>query len=309
MGVGLSDPAPYFFIVNPRAGTGIRVFNAVSDRLRKLGVPFSAAATTGPGDATVLAQMARTQNFHAIVAVGGDGTLNDVVTGLLTPEGTIDDSVTVGLIPRGTAQDFARGMELPLTPAAALDRLLEGNERRIDVGRVHLHDGTARLFLNVLGVGFDAEVAGRASEVRPAMASLPAHVLGFASAFADYRSKEISLVLFGDEKTELKSKCNLVVAANGPYYGTGMRLAPGASMDDGLLDVVVIGDSPKLEMLLQLPRAFTGTMSDHGSINTHRAHRILLDSPEEALVQADGELVGSLPAEVDVLPMALRVFA
>lgn len=301
--------APYFFIVNPRAGTGIRVFNGVSDRLRKLGVPFFGAATTGPGDATALAHMARTQDFHAVVAVGGDGTLNDVVNGLLTPEGNLDDRIPVALVPRGTAQDFARGLNLRLTLAAAVERLLAGHEIRLDVGRIRFEDGRVRLFVNVLGIGFDAEVAGRAREVRPAVASLPAHLLGFASTFAEFKSREISLVLDGEEQTATRSRCHLVLVANGPYYASGMRLAPAARMDDGLLDVVVIGDVPKLDLLLNLPRAFTGTAGEHGGVSMHRARHLTLSSPDGALVQADGELVGSLPAEVDILPKALRFIA
>ena len=301
--------APYFFIVNPRAGAGIRVFNGVSDRLRKLDVPFFGATTTGPGDATVLAQMARRQDFRALVAVGGDGTLNDVVNGLLTPEGSVDDRVPIALVPRGTAQGFARGLNLPVTAAAAVERLLAGAERRLDVGRIRFEDGRVHLFVNVLGIGFDALVAGRAQEVRPAMASLPAHLLGFASALAEYRNKEISLVLDGEEKTATSSRCNLVLVANGPYYASGMRLAPDARMDDGLLDVVVIGDVPKLDILLNLPRAFSGTAGSHNGVSLHRARRIALSSPDGALVQADGEPVGSLPAEVDVLPGALRFIA
>lgn len=304
-----AELAPYFLIVNPRAGTGIRVFEPVADRLRKRGVSFFAAATTGPHDAVKLAEMARTQRFRAIVAVGGDGTLNDVVNGLLTPEGTVDDGVVVGIIPRGTAQDFARGLNLPLTPAAAIDRLLAGNEARIDVGRIRFEDGGVRLFVNVLGVGFDAEVAGRAQEVRPAVASFPAHVLGFVSTLAVYRNKEISLVLDDEQKAAHRSRCNLVIAANGPYYAAGMRLAPDALMNDGLLDVVVIGDVPKLDLLLNLPRAYAGTSLEHAEVTLHRARRLRLDSPDGALVQADGEVVGELPAEVDVLPGALRVIA
>lgn len=302
-----SDNRPLFFIVNPRAGSGLRVFSAATARLRALGVPYFAAMTTATGDATKLAQLACRDDFRGIVAVGGDGTLNEVVSGLLRPDGSLDDRVAVGLIPRGTAQGFARGLNIPMTPVAAVDRIVAGNESRIDVGRIRFEDGSTRLFLNVLGVGFDAEVAGRASEVRPAVASLPAHVLGFASALAAYRNKEISLVIDGEETAAFRSRCNLVVVANGPYYATGMRLAPDARMDDGLLDVVIVGDIPKLDLLLNLPRLLSGSRVEHGEVTWQRASRIKLGSPEDALMQADGEVVGRLPAEVDVLTGALRM--
>lgn len=298
---------PYFVIVNPRAGTGIGVFSRVDSRLRERGVSFHGAATTGPGDARALAELARGRDFRAIVCVGGDGTVNEVVNGLQTAEGEVDPDTVLGVIPRGTAQDFARGIGIPLAPSAAVDRLLAGNEARVDVGRIRFADGTVRLFVNVLGVGFDAEVAGRAREVRPAVASLPAHVIGFASALAVYKNKEISIGFDGQEASNYRARCNMVAVANGPYYANGMRLAPGASMYDGLLDVVVIGDIDKLNLLLNLPRFFSGTHVEHGEISVHRVGRLTIESPDGALVQADGDVVGQLPAEVDVLPAALRV--
>lgn len=304
--MGAELTAPYFFVVNPRAGSGIRVFNAVADRMRKLGVPFHAAATTGPGDAPVLAQLARQKDFSALVAVGGDGTLNELVNGLLTPDGGVDDHLPVALIPRGTAQDFARGLELPLTPAAAVEHLVNGTERRIDVGRIRFPDGSVRLFVNVLGVGLDAEVAGRAKDVRPAVASFPAHMIGLAGALADYRNRDLSLTLDGEA---YRSKCSMVVIANGPYYANNMRLAPDAQLDDGELDVVIVGDLGPLDLLLNLPRAFSGTALEHDEVTLRRARHITLAGDGETLMQADGELVGRLPAEVDILPGALRMIA
>jgi len=303
----VSESTPFFYIVNPRAGTGIGQFPRVASRLRERGIPFFGAATTGPGDARMLSKLARSGGFRATVCIGGDGTVNEVVNGLLTADGTVDPEAIFGLIPRGTAQGIARGLGIPLNTRLAVDRLLEGHEARIDVGRIRFGDGTIRLFVNMLGVGFDAEVAGRSQEVRPAVASLPAHVFGFASALAAYRNKEVSLVLDGEAASAYSHRCNTVVVANGPYYATVMRLAPAAAMDDGLLDVVVIGDIDKLDLLLSLPRAFTGTHLEHGEVSVHRVRRLTLDSPEDALVQADGEVLGRLPAEVDVLPGALRV--
>ena len=293
--------------MNPRAGTGFVRFARIAAQLQQRAVPYFAASTTGPGDARTLAQLARTGDFRAIVCVGGDGTINEVVNGLLTADGTVDPAVVLGIIPRGTAQDFARGLGLPLTLDSAVERLLIGEEIRVDVGRIRFADGATRLFVNVVGVGFDAEVAGRAHEVRAAMSSFPAHILGFAAAFASYQNKEISLVLDDETRSAHRSRCNMVVVANGPYYATGMKLAPDALMNDGLLDVVVIGDIPKLELLLNLPRAFAGTHLDHGEVTFQRVRRLQLDSPEGALVQADGDVVGELPAEIDLLGQALRV--
>jgi diacylglycerol kinase (ATP) len=296
-----------FFIVNPRAGLGMRRFASIRTRLQRLDVPFAGAATTGPGDASTLARMACEHHFRAIVAVGGDGTVNEVLNGMASTEGEIHPHAALGVIPTGTAQDFARSMGIPLAPDAALDALLGGRITRVDVGRIRFGDGRLHLFANMLGAGFDAEVAGRAQDVRGAMSSIPAHVVGFASARAAYRTKEITITLEGTQGEPKRVHSNLVVVANGPSYAGVMRLAPDAVVDDGLLDVTVIGDVDALEFLINLPRAFTGTHLAHHKVDAYRVRSLSLESQDDALVQADGELLGRLPATVDVLPGALKL--
>jgi len=298
---------PFFFVVNPTSGLGHR-FSGIATRLRRLGVAFSSAATMGPGDATVLSSLARHHDFRAIVCVGGDGTLNEVVNGLATPDGRIDDRAVVGIVPSGTAQDFARGMGIPLTRDDAIDVLLNGRESRIDVGRITFPDGHIHFFVNVAGAGFDAEVAEKAAEVRgPAIASIPAHMLGFASALAGYQNKQISINVEDSPGQATQVKCSLLVVANGPSYAGMMQMAPEALVDDGLLDVVVIGDVPTFELLLNLPRAMTGAHLTHEKVHAYRARALTIDSSDGALLQADGDVIGRLPARIDVLPGALRV--
>jgi YegS/Rv2252/BmrU family lipid kinase len=241
------------------------------------------------------------------VAVGGDGTVNEIINGMATLDGEFPQASVLGVIPTGTAQDFARSMGVPFAPGAALDVLLDGNVTGVDLGRIRFGDGRVRLFANMLGAGFDAEVAGRAQDVRGAMTSIPAHVVGFASALAAYRTKEISITLEGEQGSAKRVRSNLVVVANGPSYAGVMRLAPNAVVDDGLLDVVVIGDVDKLEFLINFPRVFTGTHLTHHKVDAFRARSLTLESDDDALVQADGELLGRLPARVDVLPRALRL--
>lgn len=299
--------SPFFFIVNPRAGLGGRSFAAVANQLRSHDVRYHAAATTGPGDARVLAQLARAGEFRAIVAVGGDGTLNDVVNGLITSDGMIDDRVPLGLIPTGTAQDFARNMGIPFNRREAVERLLDGEETRVDVGRITFGDGRVRLFVNVFGAGFDAEVAAQAHDVRGAMASIPAHMVGFATAFAGYQNQEIAITLEDAAVSPDRLRCTMVVVANGPSYAGVLRIAPNAVVDDGMLDLVVIGDVDKFEMLMNLGRVFTGAHLEHAKVQVFRTSALNLESTGEARVQADGEVIGRLPARIDLLPRALRV--
>lgn len=299
--------ARFFFIVNPGAGLNLQRFAGISAYLKKRGVAYAAAATTGPGDARELARLACGKGFRAIVCVGGDGTMNEVVNGLATADGEIDPDVVLGVIPVGTARDFARSVGLPLRREAALDRLLTGQESRVDVGRIRFADGRFHFFVNVLGAGFDAEVAERAQDVRGAISSIPAHVFGFASALADYQNKKISIAFDGHTGKALNFLCSMVVVANGPSYAGMMRFAPTAIVDDGLLDVVVVGDVTNIEILLNLPRVVAGTHLNHAKVAAYRVPALNLESDDGALVQADGDVVGQLPGRVDVLPRALRL--
>ncbi|MPZ15268.1 MAG: YegS/Rv2252/BmrU family lipid kinase, partial [Chloroflexi bacterium] len=249
----------------------------------------------------------RVKDFRAIVCVGGDGTANEVVNGFGLADGEIDRRPLLGLVPSGSAQDFARSVGVPLDRDSALQRLLAAEDRPIDVGRIQFADGRCHFFVNVLGVGFDAEVAGRAKEVRGAISSIPAHVVGFASALAAYRNKTISITFAGEHGDRMRVRCNMVVVANGPSYAGMMRLAPAALVDDGFLDVVVIGDVDKMEFLLNLPRALVGTHVDHEKVAVYRARSLALESEDDAFLQADGEVVGRLPARVDLLPRVLRL--
>ena len=198
---------------------------------------------------------------------------------------------------------------MPRDHEAALDRLLGGRETTVDIGRIRFADGRLHFFVNVLGAGFDAEVAERAQDARAAMTSIPAHVFGFASALAGYQNKSISLSFAGQSpvKSPAAFPCSMIIAANGPSYAGVMRLAPAAVLDDGLLDVVVIGDVDKLELLWNLPRVFAGTHLDHEKVAVYRLAAFALESGDHARVQADGEVVGYLPIRVDVLTRALRL--
>ena len=217
---------PLFLIVNPRAGLGPRRFEAIASALRKHNLPFHAAMTTQQGDARVLSRLASRGDFRAVVAVGGDGTTNEVVNGFATPDGQISRRAVLGHIPTGTVQDFARGARIPAARKPAVERLANGQEARLDVGRVRFPDGRTHLFVNVLGAGLDAAVAGRAAEVRPILTSIPAHVIGFASALAAYQNTEIGVSLESPDGRRTQFTCRQLVACNGPSYAGVMRVAP-----------------------------------------------------------------------------------
>jgi diacylglycerol kinase (ATP) len=298
---------PLFLIFNPRAGLGLGRVAAITAALRERGLTFSGAMTTQGGDARTLSRLACLGDFRAIVAVGGDGTTNEVVNGFASSSGEIDPRAVLGLIPSGTAQDFARGAGVPSERDAAIERLATGREALLDVGRIRFPDGRVHLFVNACGAGFDAVVAGRAADARAVFTSIPAHLIGFASTLADYRATQIHVTFDADDGRQAEFTCGQIVVANGPSYAGVLRLAPAASVEDGLLDVVVLGDVDRIDVLLNLPRALAGAELPSNKVAVYRARSLALASDRKTLVQADGEVIGHLPVEVDVLPGALRL--
>ena len=232
-------------IVNPRAGAGARRALAALEQapagLHGLAVSLSERA----GHARELAREAAQAGCDLVLAVGGDGTANEVAWGLLGSQAAL------GLVPVGSGNGLARTLGIPLAPRRALQALADAVTRRMDVGFVN-----ERPFLNVAGAGFDAAV-GAAFHER-ARAGARRGVLGYVWAglgiALGYRASTL-----GREGAEPSGRAALLFSfSNGPQYGGGAVIAPGARLDDGLLDVVRIEDAPRLRLLLQAPRLFLG---------------------------------------------------
>lgn len=289
-------------IVNPaaRAGRGRQLWTRVEPFLRDgFGGRMDVSLTPAPGAAVELAERAARDGYAAILAAGGDGTLHEVVNGVLAA-GT---GTPVGVVPIGTGNDFARGVGLPRDPLAVARLLPSARPRAVDVGQVETA-GSRRCFVNVGGVGFDAEVAARVAGAGKRMGGALPYVLGVLRTLAGYRNAPLSVSVDGEEQhlTAL-----LVAVGVAPYTAGGMHMLPGADLGDGLLDVLVAGDVSRLEVLALLPRVFRGTHVLHPKVRCARGREVRVRGPEVLHVYADGEVLGRLPAAFRCLPGALRV--
>jgi len=302
---------PYLIVVNAAAGAGrARArWPALESALRRRGVVFEAAFTSRSGDATRLAAESISRGYAGVVAVGGDGTINEVVNGLMaTQERVRSDPVPLlGVLPSGTAQDFARSAGIPLRAAAAIELLARPHPQPLDVGRIRFESGAVRYFANYAGVGFDAMVAVRARRWGRWLRGALPYVVGFFAALRGYRNQRF--VLRVDEAPPLvpPRRINMVILANGANYAGLLRIAPGASLSDGQLDVVVVGDIGRLELLASLPLALFGRHVMHPKVTALRARVVTITAAASVPVQSDGEVAGRLPACFDVLPGALRL--
>jgi diacylglycerol kinase (ATP) len=293
-----------FVIVNPAAGGGRtgRVWPRVERSLRQAGIAFEARMTTGPREATALARAAADGAWPMVVAVGGDGTLNEVVNGLVDAAGRA--GAVLGAIMTGRGRDAGRNLGLARDPEAAVRRLREGDEVRLDLGRASWPaTGGGRWFVNSAGVGFDAEVARRAAAAGGS-GTVP-YVTSIVGALRDWQP--VAGVIRAGDQQSWSGPMTMAVVANGPYYGGGMKIAPAADPFDGVLDLVALGAVGRLELLRWLPRVYRGTHVANPKVTVRRVTEVRIDATPPAPVQVDGEVGGTTPVELSIRPGALRL--
>jgi YegS/Rv2252/BmrU family lipid kinase len=294
---------PWFAVLNPAAGggRGSRDRARIEATLGAAGVPCRLAISEYPGHGIALAQAAASEGFRRFIAIGGDGTLNEVVNGLLSA-GIAADEATLALLPVGRGDDWARTHRIPRRLEDAVRLIAAGRSALHDVGVAQFHrDGSRRHFLNVAGVGFDAYVVEQTRAVRLGPLS---YLAGLLRGFASYRAPRMTL---DADAIQLDQVLFVAFAAVGRYCGGGMHVAPAAVTDDGLLDVVTIGEIGRIELLLNLRRLFDGSLLHYAKVRSARCERLRVDTSPPAGVQADGELLGQAPVTFSVLPRALRV--
>jgi len=295
-------------IINPVAGNGraAKLWPRLRDALHAEGAQFDYVLTEYPDHATELARQAVAEGCRLIAAIGGDGTVHEVVNGLVT-EGQIAEGVVLGAVSCGTGADFARSVGLVREPLAAARRLLHGSDRYIDLGVIHCQREGQEIieyFPNAAGLGFDGEVADRTNRMSKVGGGTIPYLISLVLTLITYENKPVVVTL--DDRT-LELRANAIIAANGQYLGGGMRIAPNARPDDGLLDVIVIGDVTKLELLRQVPCVYRGTHLAHPKVDAYRTRVVHVEAEKRMILQADGEYVGEAPATFHLLPGALPV--
>lgn len=290
-------------IVNPAAGRGraITIWRRVADQLRRRGWQITTLETATPGQATGLTRSAIDGGAGTILAVGGDGTVHEVANGFLW-DGRVRDDARLGIVPAGTGMDFARNLGLRRGVRAALGTLLAGNERRIDVG---LALPSGRLFVNFVETGLGANVVAREAEFREGWPGRASFFLAAIGAALDEDNLAVRMTVDG----ELVYEGPLVsaVVANGRYFGGGMKIAPYASMVDGLFDVLILGDFTRFELLSQIWKVYPGVHIRHRKVLWLTGHEVDIEPLERSRLDLDGELDGPGPYHVSLLPKALRV--
>jgi diacylglycerol kinase (ATP) len=260
--------------------------------------------STRPGEIAELAARASADGASLVVAVGGDGTAHEAVNGLLRAGG----STQLALLPRGTGEDFARALGVPGDFETALAIARDGRVRTIDAGRVRYEsyggDAAQAFFCSVAGVGMSGAVARRLGTTTKALGGRIAGVLATLAVFSRWKNVELMVEVDDERRQGLMED---VMVANTEYHNGGMRLCPGARPDDGLFDVLVIGDVTRRELVMTLPKLYRGTHLPHPKAELLHGRTVTVDASEALPVELDGEQPGTTPVRFDVVRAALRV--
>jgi YegS/Rv2252/BmrU family lipid kinase len=300
-------------IVNPNSQGGRlgKRWVSLADTIARA-FPFDAAITTGPGDATRLARAALAAGAERVVAIGGDGTVNEVVNGFFDEAGApIAPAASFALIPFGTGGDFRRSLDLPIEFADAVQVVAKNVTRRIDLGKLAYTraDGTCalRMFANITSFGVSGVVDRLVNESGKKLGRL-SFALATARATWAYKNKRVQLVFDGADRVE--ATISTVAVANGRYFGGAMMVAPNAELDDGLFDVIAMGDFTFGDLLTSGRRIYKGTHLAMDKVTARRARVVEaepIDPKDIVELDVDGENLGNLPARFELVPGALAM--
>ena len=296
------------FVVNPASANGStgRRWAGIAERAAAAGLRGRALVTKAPGEAADLAHRAAEEGADLVVAVGGDGTVNEVVNGLMRIEAGGRPELAV--LPRGTGTDFVRSLRLPSDVDAAIAVARDGAARTIDVGRAaHVaRDGSPAetYFANFAGAGISGAIARRANASSKAMGGRVSFVWATLAVFARWKSATVRVASDAERRSGPMFE---VLAMNGDYTAGGMWMAPHAVPDDGLFDVVLIGDVTKGDFVRTFPQIYRGKHLGHPKIEVLRAARVAIEADERLPVALDGEQPGTTPVTFELVPKALSV--
>lgn len=268
----------YLFIINPTAGSGRTkaYVEFIKDYMSKTDREYKISVTTKPKEATEM--VISSPQYNICVAVGGDGTANEVAKGILQR-----GNGTLGIVPSGTGNDMAQALHLDMDREKAMARILKGETVRIDLGKVR-----GDYFFNIASVGFDAWVVRETDRIKRVIKGKAAYVLGVLAGLLTYRSREVRLEIDGET---INRRATLVAVGNGQSYGGGMKILPMASIYDDMLDVCVVKDISNLKVLFLFPSIFKG---EHVKYTKHveffKGKNIKVTLKQGELLNIDGEL-------------------
>jgi YegS/Rv2252/BmrU family lipid kinase len=305
-----------FVVVNPRSGGGRtksewpRIEKALAGDFPQMDVAF----TNARGEATRLVRSAIREGHSEIIAVGGDGTINEAVNGMFDFAGSISPDAVFGFITSGTGGDFRKTFGIEAGYEAAIKRLKSAAPHRVDVGRLSCISRTGepvvRYFINIASFGMSGLIVDSVNRARIAKLFGGKFAFAFHSLMGMLRYRDRAVRIRVDGSFDEIARISTVAVANGQYFGGGMKVAPNARTDDGRFDVIVMGGTPKSKVAEDLKLIYTGEHLKNPAVRALRGEKVVAVPVVETrgrpvLIEVDGENAGRLPATFEILPKAL----
>ncbi|MGI5852842.1 MAG: diacylglycerol/lipid kinase family protein [Bacillota bacterium] len=286
-------------IINPAAGRGksIKRWKVAEQALRKLEIPFVSYVSGSKEHVGQLAASASAEGYRAIMSVGGDGTLNEIVNSIA---GDAQKNIPIVVVSTGTGNDFIKSACLPKSIFEEVRLYRDGKPCPVDLGKFG-----SRYFINAAGIGFDAEVAHLANIKFGKLRGFLPYALGVLQKLPTYHPTLFKMYL---NELEAEFKAWMISVSNGQFYGGGMNVMPGASISDGLLDIGVIGSFKRMEFLRLFPKVYSGKHFGNPKISVYRTKKVHIEAETVMKIQADGEVYEGQSFDFEIHPGAVQIF-
>jgi diacylglycerol kinase (ATP) len=292
----------FYITVNPHGGAkkGPGLLKKVKPIFDNANVELTIIETMFAGHAKELAEQLNFEGYDGLISIGGDGTLHEVVNGIMYRKD--DFNLPIGLIPGGSGNSFMHDLDL-VDPIEAAKAIIKGNTCKVDLAEVKINHVT-KYAINIIGWGLVTDIANKAEKYRW-MGTSRYTVLSVLEVFT-YSPRPAALVI-GNKR--ISDDFTFIIACNTIHTGKGMKMAPKAKLDDGLMDIIVVKHkASRLKLLSMLPKVFEGTHINHPLVEYYKASEFSLIPKEDEILNIDGEIAGSTPIDVKVIPKKIEIF-
>ncbi|MFZ4400474.1 MAG: diacylglycerol/lipid kinase family protein [Bacteroidales bacterium] len=300
----------WMIIVNPNAGSrkAGKDWEKIKFIIDKTGITYEIMLTKAVNHAIEITKIAIDKGFRNFIAIGGDGTLNEIVNGIFSQSKVDPSTFKIGIIPIGTGNDWCRMFNIPFDYKKAIEIIIEGTTFIQDIGKVIYHKNNEikeRFFINVTGIGYDAMVAEKTNAQKAkGKGGKFSYFLNIFTSLFYYKDKKISIT------TESKNIKTVLFSMNVgicKYNGGGMMQLPNAIADDGLLDITIIQKISKIDLISNIKKLYDGNITNHPKVISFQATNININSDHKIYIEADGESLGHSPFTFSILPKSLQV--
>ncbi len=300
----------WFVIVNPNAGKriGEKDWLQIARLLTQAGIDYTNVFTDAPNHAVKLAEKYIESGYRKIIVVGGDGTLNEVINGIISQRRFAPDEVMVAMIPVGTGNDWCRTFNIPNGYEEAIKVISTCKTARQDVGRIKYQlngKECTRYFLNMAGLGFDGAVAQKTNKLKAQGKGGPfSYLINLFTTLLSHKSTFTKIVI---DNKPIEEDAFTISIAIGQYNGGGMKQAPQAITDDGLFDITIIRNVSKMTVIRNIRKLYDGSYVTLKQVKQFRGRVVRIEAQPPLIMEADGESLGSTPMTFEIMPRCITV--